>query len=54
MMEITKTSPLTGQENTMLLDVTIDQVHQWKFGGVLIQDAMPQLSNAEREFPITG
>ena len=52
-MKVSKRSPLTGVENTMDLDITEEQIAQWK-GGVLIQDAMPQLNDDEREFLITG
>jgi len=53
MLEITKRSPLTGEYNTMILDVTEEQIARWK-SGTLIQDAMPHLNNEEREFLITG
>lgn len=52
-MKITKVSPLTGKENTMDLNVTPEQLSAWR-SGVLIQVAMPHLSDAEREFIKTG
>jgi len=52
-MIITKTSPLTGMLNTMDIDVTPLQIEQWQ-KGMLIQDAMPLLTNDEREFIMTG
>ena len=52
-MIITKTSPLTGMLNTMDIDVTPLQIEQWE-RGMLIQDAMPLLTNDEREFIMTG
>lgn len=50
---VTNISPLTGKENKMTIDVTIDQIQSWE-GGVLIQNAMPNLSPEEREFMISG
>lgn len=44
---------MSGMVNRMNLDVTVDQIEQWK-GGDLIQDVMPHLSRDEREFLITG
>lgn len=52
-MIITKTSPMTGMINTMDVAVTEVQIAQWQ-GGMLIQDAMPDLSVDEREFLMTG
>ena len=52
-MEITKTSKLTGNENTMNINVTAEQLSAWT-NGVLIQDAMPNLTPDEREFLMTG
>ena len=52
-MEITKKSKLSGKEHTMDLDITQDQIAQW-LNGELIQVAMPNLTNDEREFLISG
>ena len=52
-MKLYKTSPLTGQRNVMDLDVTEEQIDEWR-GGKLIQDVMPHLSPGEREFLISG
>ena len=52
-MTITKTSPLTGNVNTMDMDVSEEQIAAWQ-GGVLIQQAMPNLTPDEREFLMTG
>jgi len=52
-MIITMTSPMTGMINTMDVDVTAVQISRWQ-GGMLIQDAMPNLSVDEREFLMTG
>lgn len=52
-MIITMISPITGMINTMDVDVTEVQIMQWQ-NGMLIQDAMPDLSVDEREFIMTG
>lgn len=52
-MFITKTSILTGIERTLEIDVTTEQLELWQ-SGVLIQEAMPNLSPIEREFIMTG
>ena len=52
-MKITKTSTLTGNENTMELEITEEQMFNWR-QGMLIQLAMPHLKPEEREFLISG
>ena len=52
-MVIERTSPITGERNFMNIDVTDEQIKLWK-EGMLIQDAMPNLSDDEREFIMTG
>lgn len=52
-MLITRVSPMTGRENTMDLDITEEQLWQWR-NGALIQDAFPNLTSAQREFLKTG
>jgi hypothetical protein len=52
-MKITKKSDLTGVEHTMEIPVTREQIHEWE-GGTLIQRAMPNLTNIQREFLMTG
>ena len=52
-MKITRTSMFTGIERTLDLDFTAEQLAEWK-NGALIQDAMPNLSAADREFIMTG
>tara|TARA_R110000751_G_scaffold114570_1_gene213951 strand:+ start:518 stop:715 length:198 start_codon:yes stop_codon:yes gene_type:complete len=52
-MQITKASPITSKETSMEIDVTEDQIKAWE-NGQLIQDAMPNLSDDEREFIMTG
>lgn len=52
-MRITRISPWSGQRNIMEIDVTQDQLDEWR-NGKLIQHAMPHLSAEEREFILTG
>lgn len=53
-MKITKTSILSGITRTVDLPVTEDQMNDWLLGGALIQNAMPHLSDDQREFLMTG
>lgn len=53
-MLITRTSPLTGRDNTREIDVTPEQLSRWQGGSGLIQDVMPHLSADDREFLISG
>lgn len=50
---VTKQSVLTGRESTMTLCFN-DQDYQDWIDGKFIQDAMPYLTAAEREFLMTG
>ena len=52
-MKVTKRDFMTGQLNTLDLDVTPEQIAAWE-RGALIQDVMPQLTPDEREFLMTG
>ena len=52
-MQITRTSMISGNTNTMELNVTQEQLTAWE-SGVNIQVAMPQLNADEREFIKTG
>lgn len=52
-MNITRTSRLTGKTCVMDLNVTQAQLDAW-VDGMLIQDAMPQLTPEHREFLMTG
>ncbi len=53
MITITRRSPLSGETNSMWLDLSEGALLAWK-GGMLAQDAMPNLSANEREFVMTG
>lgn len=52
-MLIEKKSILSGVVRVVNMPITYDQYNDWK-GGMLIQDAMPQLTEDQREFMISG
>ena len=52
-MKIRKRSIMSGEYNSMDIEVTIKQLADWE-GGKLIQNVMPELSSDEREFIMTG
>lgn len=52
-MKITRISAVTGIERTRDIDVTQEQMDRWA-GGQKIQDAMPDVSEDDREFILTG
>ena len=52
-MLITKTSILSGKTRTKDSNVNRSQIDKW-VAGMLIQDAMPNVSVDEREFIMTG
>jgi hypothetical protein len=53
-MLITRTSTITGQEHTLDLDITPDQLVRINTGIELIQNIVPHLSPSDREFIMTG
>jgi len=44
---------ITGQENTMALPITDEQMEAYN-NGALVQDAFPHLTPDQREFIMTG
>ena len=52
-MDITRTSILSGKTRTKQINVNQSQIDKWE-AGMLIQDAMPDVSVDEREFIKTG
>jgi hypothetical protein len=52
-MKITRTSMLTGDQNSRELSVTQSDLDRY-YGGLLLQDAFPYLSADDREFIKTG
>lgn len=54
MIELTRTSILTGIKRTLPIDCTQEQLDDWSAGKDLIQNIMPQLSADDREFVMSG
>jgi hypothetical protein len=52
-MKISKPSPLTGAIRHMEIDITENQIKAWQ-SGTMIQEAMPNISDDEREFLLSG
>lgn len=52
-MLITKVSVFTGVQRTLDIPVTQEQLDNWN-NGMLIQNAMPNLSADDREFILSG
>lgn len=53
-MKIHRTCPVTGQLVHMVIEgLTLDMLDKWT-DGMLIQEAMPHLSDNQREFIQTG
>jgi len=44
---------LTGVRRIVDMPITAEQFNNWQ-GGMLIQDAMPNLTDGEREFIVSG
>ena len=53
-MLIMRISPLTGEVNEMELDITPAGLELYEEFGVLLQDAFPNLTPAQREFIKSG
>lgn len=53
-MEITKIHPITGESNTLDLDVTEEDLQRWKAEKLSVQNVFPHLNSDEREFLISG
>lgn len=52
-MKVTRTCIITGEAHTLDIDITAEQLAAVEAGAV-IQDIMPDVSRAEREFIKTG
>ena len=52
-MIIVRKSPVTGKMNEQDINITFDQYESWA-NGMLIQDAMPNITADEREFIVSG
>ena len=53
-MLIHKVSPISSKLNSMEIDVTCSQIYDWEVEGMLIQQAMPNLTSRERDFISIG
>ncbi len=53
-MQITRTSMVSGKTHTLDLPVTPEQLEAFTSGRLLIQEALPHLSDDDREFILTG
>lgn len=51
---IIQTSPLTGKDHEMFMDITREQLTEYATTDRLIQDIFPDLTADEREFLMTG
>ena len=52
-VEVTKKSMLTGIEHTRLINATANEINRWR-NGALIQNALPHLTDEDREFLMSG
>lgn len=52
-MLVKMTSPFSGKDNVMSLNITPEQIERWR-AGELIQNVFPHLTPDEREFLMTG
>ena len=53
-MKVTRTSDISGVQNSMELDINDEQIKAYYTDGELIQYAFPNLNAGEREFIKTG
>ena len=54
MQIVDRTSPITGNTNSMFMLIDVADYKRWRLGGGNIQDIMPYLTADEREFLISG
>ena len=57
MVEVKRVSPLSGQTNSMYLDISAEQIEEWNKPPSqrrYIQEIFPNLTQDEREFIMTG
>ena len=57
MVEVKRVSPLSGQTNSMYLDISAEQIEEWNNPPSqrrYIQEIFPNLTQDEREFIMTG
>lgn len=51
---VTRKSTFSGEVHTLALAITADEWAGYQRGDKLIQDALPNLTNPQREFLLTG
>lgn len=54
MIDITRTSMISGIKRTQSIGITEEQLKRWEAGEGLIQEIMPNISEDEREFILSG
>lgn len=54
MLTVIRKSQYSGKLYTREMDVTTEQIARYEAGGILLQDAFPQLNADDREFIKTG
>ena len=52
-MFIERKSPISGEVHTRDIPVTLEQINNW-MSGMVIQQAMPNISADDREFLLSG
>lgn len=53
-MKITKVSPLTGQEVTREINISCSELQIWKMDVLPLSMVAPHVTDAEREFLVSG
>lgn len=53
-MKITRVSIISGKAHSREIAVSQADIDRWQKGGLLIQQAMPDLTPEDREFLMTG
>lgn len=53
-VQFIRRSPMSGRENSMIVEVDMEKLAMWEDGQLVIQRAFPHLSAAQREFILTG
>jgi len=53
-MLVRRTSSVSGKEHTREIDCTQEQLDRYFAGGIMIQNAFPNLNPDDREFIMTG
>jgi hypothetical protein len=53
-IKFVRRSPLSGKMHEQVMCIIPADLDRWRSGGQLIQNALPYLSNGEREFLMTG